>query len=208
MEKHWWVQVTSGRGPVECCWVVTRLVETILREAEQQGVQAEIIEAIAGEKSRTNKSVLISMKGAETSVTKQWVGTVQWIGESQFRSGHKRKNWFVGVELYLPPEETKWSEKELKIETMRASGPGGQHVNKVESAVRVTHIPTGITATAQEERSQMMNKKLAIARLGKNFELQADKKNKSIRQDRWQQHNELERGNPVRVFKGSKFQER
>lgn len=207
MDKNWWLQITSGRGPVECCWVVARVAEAILREAERLGVKAEVIEASPGEKPRTNKSVLISMRGTECSLVSGWIGTVQWIGESQFRPGHKRKNWYVGVEMFSPPEESDWSAKDLKVETMRSSGPGGQHVNKVESAVRITHLPSGISVAAREERSQTMNKKLALARLAKIFAEQADDQKKSIRQDRWQQHNELERGNPVRVFKGDKFRE-
>ena len=148
----------------------------------------------------------MSTVGTDHSLVNQWIGTVQWIGKSQFRPQTKRINWFVGVEIYLPPEQLKWSADELKIETMRASGPGGQHANKVESAVRITHMPTGISATAQEERSQMLNRKLAMARLTAHFEEANSQKTKNVQKDRWHQHNALERGNPVRIYKGSKFQ--
>lgn len=91
---------------------------------------------------------------------------------------------------------------------MRASGAGGQHVNTTDSAVRVTHLPTGITAFAQEERSQHMNKTLAISRLSailKAKELegqrQKDREKRSL-------HKDLERGNPVRIFHGIEFEEK
>jgi peptide chain release factor len=206
IENYWWVQISSGRGPVECCWVVARLAKVIMNEAEKQGVKAEIIEAIPGEDCQTFKSVLISMNGVDCSVIKPWIGTVQWVGKSHFRPQHKRKNWYVGVELYMPPEQPKWSDNELKVETMKASGPGGQHVNKVESAVRVTHLLTGLSTSAKEERSQYLNKRLAIARMVSLLEFEEEKKAKSVKKDRWHQHNELERGNPVKIFKGRKFQ--
>ncbi|MFH2045413.1 MAG: peptide chain release factor H [Pseudomonadota bacterium] len=206
IENHWWVQISSGRGPVECCWVVARLAEVILNEAEKQGVKAEIIEAIPGEAGQTFKSILISMKGVDCSVIKPWIGTVQWVGKSHFRPQHKRKNWYVGVELYMPSEQTKWSDNEFKVETMRASGPGGQHLNKVESAVRVIHLPTGLSTSVKEERSQYLNKRLAMARMVSLFEFEEEKKIKSVKKDCWYQHNELERGKPVKIFKGRKFQ--
>ena len=92
-----WLQITSGRSPEECCWVVHKLSQC--------------------------------------------------------------------VSALLPLEVPHWSDNEFKIEKMRASGPGGQHVNKTETAVRITHMPTGITAVAQEERSQHLNRKLAMSRL-------------------------------------------
>lgn len=211
-----WLQITSGRGPLECCWVVHRLAITIINQAPKEQIKASVIDDIPGSKPDTSKSVLLELtsslqNGKNNSsenillFANQWKGTIQWVGKSQYRPHHKRKNWFVGVEIYTPPEEGKWKFNELKIETMRSSGPGGQHVNKTESAVRVTHLPTNISVIAREERSQLLNKKLALARLDKLIHDYQEHRRNASRTKRWQAHNELERGNPAKIYLGQKF---
>lgn len=91
---------------------------------------------------------------------------------------------------------------------MRASGPGGQHVNKTASAVRVTHVKTNISAIAQEERSQYQNRRLALARLAQALEDEEKKKGQEKQQQLWDLHQSLERGNPVRIFEGLEFVEK
>jgi peptide chain release factor len=202
-----WLQVTSGRGPAECCWVVARVVQRIVEEAVSAELSARVLEAEPGDESATLKSALIAVEGdSVVDFTRRWEGVVQWIGNSPFRPHHKRKNWFVGVSgLELPEETAEWSERNLKIERMRASGPGGQHVNKTETAVRITHLPTGLSASAQEERSQHLNRKLATARLFRLLQEREQSAEEQTRQERWLQHNELERGNPIRVYRGTDF---
>jgi peptide chain release factor len=201
-----WLQITSGQGPAECCWVVARLVEVLRREASAAGLTLDLLEATEGDKTGTFRSVLLSLDGErEANFASSWRGTVQWIGKSPYRPNHKRKNWFVGIEVFAPPEKPAWSEDELEVETMRASGPGGQHVNKTTSAVRITHVPTGLAVIAREERSQHRNRKLALARLADLFAKQGTKAEGNARQQRWEQHATLERGNAIRVFRGEDF---
>ncbi|MBF0226982.1 MAG: peptide chain release factor H [Desulfobacterales bacterium] len=201
-----WIQITSGRGPEECCWVVSKLSECIIKEAEDLNITTRILETISGDKPKTFKSILIALESENpSSFMGQFEGTVQWIGKSMFRTHHKRKNWFVGVNAFFPPELQQRSDDEFRIEIMKSSGPGGQHVNKTESAVRITHIPTGLSATAQEERSQSMNKKLALSRLHGLLKQKDNEEIKKAQNDRWDKHNNLERGNPVRVYEGENF---
>jgi peptide chain release factor len=204
-----WLQITSGRGPDECCWVVARVVEEILKDASANGHKADVLEIVPGERSGVFQSALIAIDAHGTGeYVSQWEGTIQWTGKSMFRPRHKRKNWFVGVTSCKVPEKTGWDSNDFKFETMRSSGPGGQHTNKTESAVRVTHFPTGLNAVAQEERSQHLNRKLALSRLMEKLEQKKENSESKSRQQRWTSHNSLERGNPVRIYEGLDFRRR
>jgi peptide chain release factor len=202
-KRELWFQVTAGQGPSECAWAVVKVLDEIRHEAVSASLEFRTIEIEPGPEPGTAQSVLISISGgaAMESFAKSWHGTVQWTARSPFRPEHKRKNWFVGVDVLEPVEETSFDPKEVRWETMRASGPGGQHVNRTESAVRVTHVPTGIQAVAAEERSQHRNRKLALARLAKKISDRETELHGQARAKRWRAHQDLERGNPVRVFR-------
>ena len=124
------LQITSARGPVECCWVVARLAEELVADAARQGLVAAVIEEEPGPEKGTLLSALIHVDGEGcTAFAASWTGTVQWIANSPFRTGHKRKNWFVGVSRITIPVTSRFREQDVRMETLKASGPGGQHVN-------------------------------------------------------------------------------
>ncbi|WP_186441666.1 peptide chain release factor H [Desulfamplus magnetovallimortis] len=201
-----WLQITSGRGPDECCWVAAQIVKQIVNEALSKGYKAHILQTIPSTAPDIFKSALVAVEGEDIhTFISTWEGTIQWIGKSMFRPDHKRKNWFAGVNSLNPPEESHIKTGEIKVESMKSSGPGGQHVNKTESAIRVTHIPTGVVAVAREERSQHLNRKLALSRLYEKIKQDKEGVKLKLQKERWSYHNELERGNPVRVYKGSDF---
>ena len=200
------LQITSGRGPVECCLVVARLAEVLVSDAVQLGICAAVIEEECGPEKGTLLSALIHLDG--NSVEKfaaGYEGTIQWICSSTFRPGQKRKNWYVGVQRIPVPQQVLFSTQDIRIETMKAGGPGGQHVNTTESAVRVVHIPTGLSATARNERSQTANRKRALERLAILVARHEQRQQAKAQKQRWDAHNELVRGNPVRVYEDGRL---
>ena len=111
---------------------------------------------------------------AAAAFARPWIGAIQWVAQSPVRPHHKRKNWFIGVfELPAPPEAPKaLAAQDVRFEAFRAGGPGGQHQNTTESAVRATHIASGLSVVAREERSQHRNKALALERIAALLRLQ------------------------------------
>ncbi len=200
MEKTY-LQITSGRGPVECCRVVALVLERILKQAQTRKLKVEIVEKEAGPANRTLLSAVIALEGAGCdTLVEEWEGTVLWIARSPYRIHHRRKNWFVGVQTFLLSESREATENEIRYETLRASGPGGQHVNKTESAVRAVHIPSGISVVASDQRSQWQNKKLATERLQVKLTAWNVERAMIQAQANWSNHNSLQRGNPVKVI--------
>ncbi len=195
------IQITSGRGPVECCRVVARLQEMMLKQAKQYGITFTVLSNTKGELAGTLQSAVIQAEGNTLSAfTKEWQGTVQWIAQSPYRKMHKRKNWFAGVEIFDPTQQLKWNINDVRLDTCRSSGPGGQNVNKVETAVRGTHIPSGIQVLASDSRSQLQNKKLCLERLKAKVAAWQTTQLTALQQTQWHEHNILERGNPVKVI--------
>lgn len=202
IKQEAWLQVTAGRGPAECAWAVVRVAEKICEAIAAAGLEAQTLEIEPGAQPGTAQSILLGLRGAGADeFARRWKGTVQWTARSPFRPQHKRKNWFVGVAILEPAEESQFSAKDVRFEAMRAGGPGGQHVNRTESAIRVTHVPTGLQAVASEERSQHRNRKLALARLAQKLAGQNEQRSRDAEKQRWRAHNRLERGNPLLVFR-------
>jgi peptide chain release factor len=198
------IQITSGRGPIECCRVVAKVQEMILKQCKTRGITISVLDTKNADLKGTLLSATLLAQGNNLQpFIDEWQGTIQWIAQSPYRRFHKRKNWFVGVSIFALQEQALWNPKDVVVETCRASGPGGQHVNKVETAVRCRHIPSGIQVLAADSRSQLQNKQLGLERLkAKVMTWQTDQLLEQ-QQDQWQEHNILERGNAVKVIQAA-----
>ncbi|NGF55383.1 peptide chain release factor H [Parapusillimonas sp. SGNA-6] len=204
--KKMMIQITSGKGPAECCRVVACVQSLMMKQARQQGFQMEVLENKVGELNGTLLSSTMMLAGNDLDdFLKEWTGTIQWIAPSPYRRYHKRKNWFIGVAVFDAKILMQWNLRDVKLETCRSSGPGGQNVNKVETAVRGTHLPSGIQVLATDTRSQLENKKLCLARLEARVLVWQAEQLMEQQQNQWQHHNELERGNPVKTIKRDLF---
>ena len=190
------VQISSGQGPEECQIAVGKLFNSLKDEFKD----IEMVSLKNGDKKDYFHSIIF-----ETNHDLSFLqGSVLWICKSPIRENHKRKNWFIDVSI-IPEKETISKEEDYKIEKFHCGGKGGQNVNKVETGVRVIHIPTGITVTSTEERSQFMNKQKAIKRLQGILTALEKENNAKQTNQAWKEHYELVRGNPVRTYEGINF---
>lgn len=211
------LQISAMQGPVECCLAVALLFEKMIKEAEQKHIAYSIVKSMQGPQPGTYKSILIQLEnkneesqlalhhGVLNDFISSWLGVILWRQASSFRLQYPRKNWFILVQKFDFPELIPNSE--ITYQTIRSSGPGGQHVNKTETAVRASHIATGISVKVQTERSQLANKKLANLLITQKLNEMQDLKEKGDKAQRRLQHFQNLRGNPTRTFIGEKFLE-
>lgn len=201
------LQLSAGQGPAECALALAKALPIIHCEATALAVQLQVLEEEAGPEPGTLRSVLLGLQGEHARrLAMAWCGTLQWVCPSPYRPGHGRKNWFFSATLYELPEAL--PDSQVRFETLRASGAGGQHVNTTDSAVRAIHLATGISVKVQNERSQHTNKRIALMLLGKRLADLNAQASSTAKAERRLQHHQLERGNATRSFHGPGFMER
>lgn len=201
------LQLSAAQGPDECALAVAKALPRLRAEAAALEVSVEVIESEAGAVPQSWLSLLLLLDGPEAAaLAARWSGTLLWICNSPLRPTHKRKNWFFGGHGFAPPAEgAAADEAGIRIEAVRASGPGGQHVNKTASAVRATHLASGLSVKMQSERSQHANRRLAVALLRERLRQREAQQQERLRAQRRDAHLAVERGNPARVFRGEAF---
>jgi len=179
-----YLEIHAGAGGTESQDWASMLLRMYSRWAERRGFRVEFIEESAGEEAGI-KSATLLIKGENAfGWAKTESGVHRLVRISPFDSNARRHTSFASVWVYPVVDDTieiDIAEKDLRIDTYRASGAGGQHVNKTESAIRITHIPTGIAVSCQNDRSQHKNRATAFAMLrSRLYELELEKREAAV----------------------------
>lgn len=197
-----YLTIHAGAGGTEACDWASMLSRMYLRWAENKGFKVETLDLLEAEGGI--KSISLQVKGSYAfGFLKSETGVHRLVRISPFDSNARRHTSFTSVYVFPVLDESIEVEirpEDLRIDTYRASGAGGQHINKTDSAVRITHLPTGLVAASQSQRSQIMNKATAMSMLrAKLYEYLRQKKedeNKKFASEK----KEISWGNQVRSY--------
>jgi peptide chain release factor 2 len=184
--KNCYLSINSGAGGTEACDWTEMLARMYRRWAEKKGWKIEVVDVLEGDVAGL-KNITFKIQGPFAyGYAKAEKGVHRLVRISPFDANAKRHTSFAGVDVV--PEisddiEIEVRSEDLRVDTYRASGAGGQHVNKTDSAVRMTHIPSGIIVSSQTQRSQIQNREACLKMLkSRLYELEVEKRNKTLKE--------------------------
>ncbi|WP_148267768.1 peptide chain release factor 2 [Clostridium sp. SY8519] len=197
------VTLHSGAGGTEACDWVSMLYRMYTRWAESKGFQVEVLDYLDGDEAGI-KSVTFQVNGENAfGLLKSERGVHRLVRISPFNAAGKRQTSFASCDVM--PEidqeiDIEIRDEDIRVDTYRSSGAGGQHINKTSSAIRITHLPTGIVVQCQNERSQHMNKDKAMQMLKSKLYLLEQEKNAAKQADIRGEVTDIGWGNQIRSY--------
>ncbi|MCH6256969.1 peptide chain release factor 2 [Puniceicoccaceae bacterium K14] len=195
--------INAGAGGTESCDWCDLLFRMYSRWAERRGFKVEILDMLAGEEAGLDKVTMRIIGTNAFGYANAERGVHRLVRISPFDSNKRRHTSFCAVDVVAEIEddvEIEIADSELRVDTYRSSGKGGQHVNTTDSAVRLTHLPTGLVAACQNERSQIKNRATALKMLkARIFEKQEDEK-RSQMEKVYGEKGEIGWGNQIRSY--------
>jgi len=197
------LSVNSGAGGTEACDWTGMLLRMYSRWSEDKGYRVKLIDILPGEEAGIKNATILIEGDYTYGYLKAERGVHRLVRISPFDANKRRHTSFASVDVIPDIEkniEIKIEEKDLQIETFRSSGPGGQHMQKTDSAVRIKHIPTGIIVQSQNERSQYQNKQTALKILkARLFERQREMQEERLKKI-YEKKERIEWGSQIRSY--------
>ena len=202
-KKNVFLSIHAGAGGTESCDWAFMLLRMYLRWAERHGYEARILDELAGESAGIKRATL-NIRGTNAyGRLKSEIGVHRLVRISPFDAGARRHTSFASADVVPEFEDDAQidiKEDDLRIDTFRSSGAGGQHVNVTDSAVRITHLPTGVVVSCQNERSQHKNRSTAMKILkARLFRLEEQKREAEL-QKLYGEKGEIAWGNQIRSY--------
>lgn len=201
-KKNCYLSIHPGSGGTESCDWAEMLLRMYTRWLEKKKFQLQILDYINGEEAGIKKATLLVKGPYAFGYLKSEIGVHRLVRISPFDANKRRHTSFASVDVYpeLDDIEIEIQDDDLQIDTYRASGAGGQHVNTTDSAVRITHLPTGVTVQCQNERSQHKNKATALKMLKAKLHQLEEAKRDQERKKLYGQKGEIAWGNQIRSY--------
>ncbi len=197
------ISLHAGAGGTEACDWVAMLLRMLQRYAEKRGYSTEILDILPGEEAGIKSVTFIARGPYAYAYFKSETGVHRLVRISPFNAQGKRQTSFASVDVIPEIDDTveiEIEDKDIRVDVFRAGGHGGQGVNTTDSAVRITHLPTGLVVTCQNDRSQIKNKATAMKVLrSRLYEIEMDKK-RALAEKHYSEKGEIGWGRQIRSY--------